>query len=137
LLCAEYEYFRDMVDTTQRGSGKTYVVEHLDLEMGPWSTLEYKCIAEESQLAGAKFYLCSVPEPLEVPEQLKHLPSLEITNQSAEALFGHQKDRVCLLDPAAAEDLSPQDASTFDVFLFGGILGVSWTPFFRHLPGTC
>jgi ribosome biogenesis SPOUT family RNA methylase Rps3 len=28
-----------------------------------------------------------------------------------------------LLDPAAAKDLSPQDGDTFDIFLFGGILG--------------
>jgi ribosome biogenesis SPOUT family RNA methylase Rps3 len=33
------------------------------------------------------------------------------------------KEKVCLLDPAAKEELSPKDAEKFDVFLFGGILG--------------
>ena len=31
---------------------------------------------------------------------------------------------MCLLDPSAAKDLSPEDGKTFDVFLFGGILGM-------------
>jgi len=38
-------------------------------------------------------------------------------------LFEDQKEQVCLLDPAAAKELSPEDASHFNVFLFGGILG--------------
>jgi ribosome biogenesis SPOUT family RNA methylase Rps3 len=40
-----------------------------------------------------------------------------------EELYAADKARVCLLDPAAAKDLSPADGDTFDVFLFGGILG--------------
>ncbi len=99
------------------------MVEHLDPEIGPWSTLEYAYIAEELQRAGARFILSSVSESLEVPEALKALPSLVISTQSVETLFADQKDRVCLLDPAAAEELSPADGGKFDVFLFGGILG--------------
>lgn len=34
------------------------------------------------------------------------------------------KSRVCLLDPSATKELSPEDGETFDVFLFGGILGM-------------
>lgn len=33
------------------------------------------------------------------------------------------QSRVCLLDPKATQVISPDDASLFDVFLYGGILG--------------
>ena len=36
---------------------------------------------------------------------------------------GIDKSKVCLLDPAAETDLTPQDKSKFDYFVFGGILG--------------
>ena len=36
---------------------------------------------------------------------------------------GIPKERVCLLDPRAEKVLSPEDGETFDVFLYGGILG--------------
>lgn len=32
-------------------------------------------------------------------------------------------EKVCLLDPASPNVLSPEDALTYDFFLFGGILG--------------
>ncbi|KAG0346387.1 hypothetical protein BG004_001851 [Podila humilis] len=32
-------------------------------------------------------------------------------------------NKVCLLDPASPHPLSPEDADTYDFFLFGGILG--------------
>lgn len=41
-------------------AGKTYIVEHLDDELGPWSKLEYMTIAKESHDNGAKVLL-SVP----------------------------------------------------------------------------
>lgn len=31
--------------------------------------------------------------------------------------------RVCLLDPKAEKELSPEDGEAFDIFLYGGILG--------------
>lgn len=40
-----------------------------------------------------------------------------------EEIYGEEKGRVCLLDPAAKEELRPSDGEVFDVFLFGGILG--------------
>lgn len=39
------------------------------------------------------------------------------------------KSRVCLLDPSATKELSPEDGETFDVFLFGGILGTLYVIF--------
>lgn len=32
-------------------------------------------------------------------------------------------ERVCLLDPRAPKELAPEDGETFDIFLYGGILG--------------
>ena len=112
-----------MATEVSRGGGKTYVVEHLDPEMGPWSTVEYRCIADESNRAGARCVLSSVPESLRLPDELKSLPSLEVSHQSVEALFADARSKICLLDPAATEPLSPEDGQRFDIFLFGGILG--------------
>jgi len=102
---------------------KTYIVEHLDPELGPWSTLEYAAIAKESTAAGATFCLSSVPKSLEMPVELRNARGLVVENRGVEEMYGQDKGRVCLLDPSAKVDLSPADGNRFDVFLFGGILG--------------
>ncbi|KAL2157673.1 hypothetical protein VTH06DRAFT_5156 [Thermothelomyces fergusii] len=102
---------------------KTYIVEHLDPELGPWSELEYLAIARESQDAGAKFCLSSLPPEFKVPDTLREIPAFSAETRGVEELYAADKSRVCLLDPAAARDLSPEDGDKFDVFLFGGILG--------------
>lgn len=109
-------------------TGKTYIVEHLDDELGAWSELEYMTIAKESHDNGASFFLTSVPPSLELPERLKTLPGFVAKPESVEELYP-EKSRVCLLDPSATKELSPEDGDTFDVFLFGGILGMSWSHF--------
>ena len=103
---------------------KLYIVEHLDPELGPWSTLEYQTIAKESVDSGASFCLSSVPRDLAVPEDLLRAPGFELSHQSVEDLYSTTKDRVCLLDPSAKLELCPDDGSRFDVYLFGGILGL-------------
>ncbi|KAK3685759.1 SAM-dependent RNA methyltransferase [Podospora appendiculata] len=103
--------------------GKTYIVEHLEEELGPWSNLEYIAIAKESHLAGAKFCLSSLPPAFKVPEALSAVPSFVAERRGVEEIYASDKSRVCLLDPAAEKDLSPEDGTTFDAFLFGGILG--------------
>ncbi|GAB7348303.1 hypothetical protein MBLNU459_g6283t1 [Dothideomycetes sp. NU459] len=102
---------------------KTYIVEHLDPELEAWSALEYKCIALESEAAGSSFYLTSVPEALQLPANLKSVSALNIEHRGVEELYADRKSRVCLLDPSAKKELSPDDGENFDVFLFGGILG--------------
>ena len=104
-------------------ASKTYIVEHLDDELGPWSELEYVTIARESNEAGASFCLSSVPPLLSLPEALKSVPGFTADGRSVEVLYANDKSRVCLLDPSAAKELSPEDGDAFDVFLFGGILG--------------
>lgn len=111
------------MDKDRSDKAQTYVVEHLDPELGPWSALEYQAIAYECKAAGVKFCLSSVPRQLELPSELRAMNSLVIEHQNVEWLFKDEKERVCLLDPAAKTELSPDDAANFDVFLFGGILG--------------
>lgn len=106
-------------------AGKIFVVEHLDPELEEWSSLEYSAIAAESHASGAQFLLSSVPTSLQLPENLKGAKGLTVDTRSVEEIYADRKDRVCLLDPAASKDLSPEDGDTFDIFLFGGILGRS------------
>lgn len=100
----------------------TYVVEHLDPELGPWSAFEYKAIATESAMARVRFIVSSLQRTLELPAELRGVPGLNFDNRSVEEIFS-ERERVCLLDPAAKEELRPSDGDEFEVFLFGGILG--------------
>jgi ribosome biogenesis SPOUT family RNA methylase Rps3 len=102
---------------------KTYIVEHLDPELESWSSLEYASIAKESHAANSKFYLTSVPTSLKIPPILESVEGLHVEHQSVEELFKDKKSKVCLLDPSAKVELSPEDGEEFEVFLFGGILG--------------
>ena len=102
---------------------KTYIVEHLDLELGDWSSLEYEAIARECHASGSKFLLSSVPHDLKLPANLKDLSNLNVEHRGVEEIYAESKSIVCLLDPAAKDELSPQDRDKFGVFLFGGILG--------------
>lgn len=100
-----------------------FVVEHLDPELGPWSALEYGCIARESHATGARFLLSSVSPSLQLPQDLAATKGLEVDQRSVEEIFADRKSKVCLLDPAAQVELNPADGDEFEVFLFGGILG--------------
>ncbi|KAH8169241.1 putative SAM-dependent RNA methyltransferase domain-containing protein [Sarocladium implicatum] len=104
-------------------SGKTFIVEHLDPELGPWSELEYLAIADETRQTNGKFILSSLPDGFQVPQGLKANAAFTAEKRGVEELYADNKARVCLLDPAAAKDLSPEDGENFDAFLFGGILG--------------
>ncbi|KAF4965196.1 hypothetical protein FZEAL_10788 [Fusarium zealandicum] len=104
-------------------TGKTFIVEHLDPELGPWSELEYLAIATETQDTKGSFILSSLPPTFQVPADLASNPAFTAEQRGVEELYAANKSRVCLLDPSAAKDLSPEDGETFDAFLFGGILG--------------
>ncbi|KAF4439816.1 carboxypeptidase D [Fusarium austroafricanum] len=103
-------------------SGKTFIVEHLDPELGPWSELEYLAIARETQATQGSFVLSSLPSGFQVPTDLASNPAFTAEQRGVEELYAANKSRVCLLDPSAAKDLSPDDGNVFDAFLFGGIL---------------
>ncbi|KAG6133861.1 hypothetical protein E4U12_002570 [Claviceps purpurea] len=104
-------------------SGKTFIVEHLDPELGPWSELEYIAIAKETKEADGTFILSSLPPAFKVPATLKEISAFVPEHRGVEELYAEHKNKVCLLDPSAERDLSPEDGKIFDAFLFGGILG--------------
>lgn len=109
-------------------SPKTYVVEHLDPELGSWSALEYSTIAKECAESGATFCITSVSKNLTIPQIIQDLQgTIIVERRGIEELYENKKDRICLLDPAARTELSPDDESQFDVFLFGGILGSNFS----------
>ncbi|KAE8354436.1 SAM-dependent RNA methyltransferase [Aspergillus coremiiformis] len=112
-----------MANQTLLKNPVTIVVEHLDVELGAWSALEYGCIARESHAAGSRFLLSSVPTSLQMPEELAATEGLKVEHRSIEEIFADRKSKICLLDPAAEAELSPADGENFEVFLFGGILG--------------
>ncbi|KAF9887442.1 hypothetical protein FE257_010159 [Aspergillus nanangensis] len=112
-----------MADQKLSTNPVTIVVEHLDPELGPWSALEYGCIARESHASGSRFLLSSVPVSLQMPQDLAATQGLGVEHRSVEEIFADRKSKVCLLDPAAQTELSPADGDNFEVFLFGGILG--------------
>ncbi|KAF4121085.1 Rps3 or RNA methylase involved in ribosome biogenesis, SPOUT family [Geosmithia morbida] len=103
-------------------SRKTFIVEHLDPELGPWSELEYLTIGKESKATGSKFILSSLPTGFKVPSALEANDAFAAEERGVEELYASDKSRVCLLDPSASKDLSPEDGDVFDAFLFGGIL---------------
>lgn len=100
----------------------TFVVEHLDPELGPWSALEYKTIADESRKAGCDFILSSVPPSLIASDDFEDVKQ-NARSDSVENYFAGKKSKICLLDPAAKQELAPEDADKFEIFVFGGILG--------------
>jgi ribosome biogenesis SPOUT family RNA methylase Rps3 len=112
------------MDMLKNDEKNLYIVEHLDPELGPWSVLEYRAIAEESEVQNVKFCLTSFPKDLGLPSELQDTRSLVVEHRGVEDIFQATKERVCLLDPAASAELSPEDGGKFDVFLFGGILGM-------------
>jgi ribosome biogenesis SPOUT family RNA methylase Rps3 len=99
----------------------------MEPEMGAWSTLEYIAISTESAASGSSFYLTSVPPSLadDLPPSLRQYINapLKVTSVEVTRLPEIAGERVCLLDPQAKKQLSPEDAESFDTFVFGGILG--------------
>ena len=102
----------------------TFIVEHLDPELEEWQSLEYRSIHQECHSTGAQFILSGLSDVSAVQKQL-NLPSSSLQQKSVETMYATPEARakVCLLDPKAEKDISPEDADVFEAFLFGGILG--------------
>lgn len=117
----------DMATTGQKRK-HTFIVEHLDPELEDWQALEYSCISQESEAAGSEFLLSGLSSAFSSVEKLK-VPATSKTQRSVEAIYAtpEERQRVCLLDPKAEKDLSPEDGDSFDAFLFGGILGTFYS----------
>ena len=122
----------------------TFIIEHLDPELGDWSVLEYRTVAKECRETKNRFTLCSVLQEFAVKAEGLRLgdvvattrgrdkveAEVNVVDKGVEELFppegqdGGRGRRVCLLDPQAKKELSPEDGDVFEGFLFGGILGM-------------
>ncbi|KAG2735989.1 hypothetical protein G9P44_000079 [Scheffersomyces stipitis] len=102
-----------------------YIIEHMEEGFSEWVILEYTQIIKE--LGKENLILTSLPEATtenDIPKRLLDLGLQWTTKECVDIDDGKvDRSRVCLLDPAATQNLTPSDASDFDYFVFGGILG--------------
>ena len=91
-----------------------FIIEHMEPELFDWCSLEYEHIS--SFIGKENLIFTNVPEAeTETFQQwgeVHHEPFHKLTF-----------DNICLLDPLAKEQLTPQDCKKMDYVLFGGILG--------------
>ena len=93
----------------------TYVIEHLEEKMWPWCVIEYKHISQTVGKDNVWF--------THVHDKKLHAFG-RVSSESAVRLYEQKKlKNICVLDPAAKKLLTPDEAKTFDYFVFGGILG--------------
>ncbi|ANB12333.1 Sfm1p [Sugiyamaella lignohabitans] len=89
-----------------------------------WTRLEYLAIARD--IGGENLFLTSIAQSVEVPQELI-AAGIQWTHHDITKFANidpaFTAERVCLLDPAATQELVPEDNEKFDYFLFGGILG--------------
>lgn len=91
-----------------------YIIEHLEPRLWPWCVMEYKHIRK---LVGRKnlwFTNISKQDAQKLKKYGKIIPT------SASKLNLKQ---ACILDPESTKLLTPQIASKYQYFIFGGILG--------------
>jgi ribosome biogenesis SPOUT family RNA methylase Rps3 len=133
----------------KRQKSFAFIIEHLDPELGPWSALEYRSVAKECNHTHNSFILSSVDDDLLCVEGLRSVVAEggRVERRGVEELFPMgmnitedevegtrvRKERVCLLDPLAERELSPDDGEVFEGFLFGGILGMTISSSITHL----
>lgn len=91
-----------------------YIIEHMDPELWDWSVLEYKNVAKH--VGSDNLIVSNVPQDEE--EKLDGVCDVDNLSVTTMGLA-----RVCVLDPEAEQELSPDDADKFDYLVFGGILG--------------
>ncbi|KAK6458621.1 SAM-dependent RNA methyltransferase [Scheffersomyces xylosifermentans] len=101
-----------------------YIIEHMEEGFSEWVILEYTQIIKE--VGKENLVLTSLPAETtekDIPKRLLDLGLQWTTKECVNIDGGLDKNRVCLLDPAATEELATTDAEKFDYFVFGGILG--------------
>ncbi|KAG0084155.1 hypothetical protein BGZ93_009574 [Podila epicladia] len=100
---------------------KNYIIEHMEEGMHEWCKLEYEHMV--SVIGPDHVYFTALtPKTLaDMPETLAKAHCHTEDVLTMQDRIPHNK--VCLLDPSSPYPLSPEDADTYDFFLFGGILG--------------
>ncbi|ODV94528.1 hypothetical protein PACTADRAFT_44203 [Pachysolen tannophilus NRRL Y-2460] len=101
-----------------------YIIEHMEAGFTEWVILEYFTIINE--VGPENLMLTSLPATMtenDIPKKLLDAGLQWTTKDVSEITGDTPKTKVCLLDPAAKEDLAVTDANNFEYFVFGGILG--------------
>ncbi|HKZ49659.1 MAG TPA: SAM-dependent methyltransferase [Candidatus Nanoarchaeia archaeon] len=91
-----------------------FIIEHLETQMYPWCLLEYRHI---SKRVGRKNLMFT---NVTTRDEGKLSGLGKVHDKSVKAL---KLAKACVLDPAAKKTLTPREASKYDFFIFGGILG--------------
>jgi ribosome biogenesis SPOUT family RNA methylase Rps3 len=90
-----------------------FIIEHLEPEMYPWCVLEYRHI---SKRVGRKNLIFT-----NVKSGAAKVKTLgDVRKESIKEIA---LKKACVLDPAATKELTSREASKYDYFIFGGILG--------------
>ena len=92
-----------------------FIIEHCDRRLYSWSLAE----EEHASTIVGKEHLWFTKVSGSALQ-----PFGKVFSESAIQLYAQKKlKNVCVLDPAATKTLTPEEAKTFDYFVFGGILG--------------
>lgn len=96
----------------EKGKG-IFVIEHLEPRMWPWCIIEYKSISKN--VGKDKLWITNLPRGCKPLDNYSKIIKEQVKNLNLQ--------NACVLDPEAPKTLSPEEAKSFDYFIFGGILG--------------
>lgn len=90
-----------------------FIIEHLEPKLWPWCQIEYKSISKITGKNNVWFTNCNSSKMKPYGKVIsKPLSKLDLNLTKA-----------CILDPLAPKTLTPKEASNFEYFIIGGILG--------------
>src|SRR3989344_8842271 len=92
-----------------------FIIEHLEPELYEWCLIEYESI---SRIVGRKNLWFT---NIKTGKDRRRLSKMGKTFR--EKVKDMNLKRICILDPFASKKLNPVEASEFDYYIFGGILG--------------
>ncbi|MEK6825271.1 MAG: SAM-dependent methyltransferase [Nanoarchaeota archaeon] len=94
---------------------KTFIIEHLEPEIGEWTFIEYRYI---SKIVGKNNLWFTNVSKNKDQEMLSAYG--RVLSESVKKI---KLKNPCILDPEAPQLLTPQNSSQFQYFVLGGILG--------------
>lgn len=93
-----------------------FIVEHLEPELWPWCLIEYASIAHI--IPKERLWFTNVRK-----NDVSKLKKYGTVHTHSVQDLSLPLTKTCILDPRAHKVLNPRDASTFEYFIIGGILG--------------
>jgi len=92
-----------------------YIVEHLEKRLWKWCLFEYEQAAKN--VGKENIFFTNIKRKSSILEKFGKCENKSVSKLPLDW------SRVCVLDPKAEKLLTPQEASDFDYFVIGGILG--------------